>query len=662
MFSNNSAAVNQRLGYCDDLMRMTGQKERQPEQLEVDKTRLKFKRKQETLRALLVGKSVPQADRLMASQSQAIAHFNTLLEHANSEPDEAKKMTLLLELKGYLSVQYATWRADPLPERSFYLQKQKYDVESLVLDNLPKIDEANKELSQNSKMKFIFDANQASVLNAQEKQLNADYDNKRKKLFDDFIFPKNIQLRQEKKALRTELVETMLTTNGEDEKAQLQARFSEKEDALSEEFVSYKKSILGSIDTEHATAIQAIKEQKEAMVVAVRDAVIAQSTVTQDDAQKWLDEKVTITKAVSNKCKKNHITPEQLKQTLKDFFVITNGRLGKIKIDTKNHDRAYASKIQDHNQESYIMLDNRFSLGVLWHELAHHLESDDGLRLSAQKYIASRSLDGGVIHTLKELTGNRGYKSTEKAYKTDMFNHYAAKVYSSGETELFSMSVEAFYNNNTLFETLLADPVTLEFATAAIMQPKSETTVLNKNMRDLIVEHDADVDNAILESAESTFQRLAQRITWSDTGYTLADLPPGDAEFFTKAYAATPFAEITLHDGAKFLLLKAAKLKFKSYSGRAMKGVIALNLGQYDDFAKELEMKEVFSVGGFGLSDHAFPIQTQEVDRVKVMTLAMSNFGRLYGVEDTKGEIGEGYLTYGRLDKLKDKFLAGGDA
>ena len=172
------------------------------------------------------------------------------------------------------------------------------------------------------------------------------------------------------------------------------------------------------------------------MARAVKDAVIAQSTVTQEDAEKWITDKVTITKSVVNKMKKNGITPEKFHQDLKDFFVISNGRLGKIKIDTKNHDRAYASGATKHSVEGFVMLDNKFEQHVLWHELAHHLEADDSLRLVAREYIKSRSVDGGVKHKLKNIY-HKGFGNNEYAYKTDMFNHYAAKIYDHGTTEVF---------------------------------------------------------------------------------------------------------------------------------------------------------------------------------------------------------------------------------
>lgn len=662
MFSNTAESVNRRMGYCNDLMGVISQKERNQEFFATGKPLIKLKRKQATLRALVMGNPVPRADEVITSESQSVAQCNELLAQFHAESDESSKIGKLLELQNYIAVQFYAWRTDHTASRTFPLNDQELEVKKLVDENASKINEVNKEIAFKSRIRAAFDINKGNVLAAKEKQLNQEYDAKRRQIFDDYIFPENNRILGVKKALRAELNENLAKVLNDQEAMALQSEFLEKSDALSDEFSAFKKSVLGNMEVEHAASVQAVKDEKEAMAQAVRDAVIAQSSVTQEDAQKWLSEKATITKAVRNKCKKKGITPEQLEQTIKDFYVITNGRLGKIKIDTKNHDRAYASKIQNHAEEGFVMLDNDFSLAVLWHELAHHLESDDSMRVLAQNYIKSRSLDGGAVHKLKDLTNNKNYRATEKAYKTDMFSHYAAKVYDSGETELFAMSVEALYSNKKLFETMLQDPVTLEYATAALMQPKSATTELNKGMRDYIIENDVGAENAILANAEATFNQLAKLVTWESANFEMSDLPSDDSRILRTWFKAKPFARLTLPDGTIMALLESSAVKL-SYQGRGMKGVIGLNWSQFENKFKGLDLSEFFTMGGVMLNrELTFPIQTQSVEKIKVMALAMHTFGRVYSASNTKGEVGADYLTYDRLEILKTKFLSGGNA
>lgn len=662
MFGNDAQAVNRRLGYCNELMNLVVLKERYADQYTADKPLFKLKHKQQVLRSLLGGIAVPAADKVMMSTSEAKAHYEGLLTQFKAETDEAKKSKLLLEMKNYLSVQWYAWRSERLTT-AFALQQQQMALDELISANQSGVLDQINHLQQNSKIAGLFDPNKAQQLTDQGKQLMAAHDATRNQIYDEQIYPKSDEIFAQKKAIRKEYNERMAVELDADKLQQLEEECADKISVLSMEMSEFKGAIFSKMNADFDQKRAEIEAEKMAMAQAVRDKALSLSTVSQEDAQKWLKEKVTITEQVRNKCKRNKISPEQFEQSIKDFYVISNGRLGKIKICTQNHDRAYADDILKHDKEGFVMLDNRFSLQTLWHELAHHLESDDCLRVLAQHYIRSRSLDGGKVHKLRDLTGNKNYKVGEKAYKTDMFNHYAAKIYDSGETEVFSMGVEAFYSNATLFDAMSSDTKTLEFTTAAIMQPKSDTDQLNKTMRDTLVELDASADNQQANEQERIFNELANLVTWSSTSKTLADLPSDDAAYFTKAFAAVPYAELTFPDGKKYLLLKSSKVKLKSYEGRAMKGVLALEIDRYGEDFRTAGVREIFTYGGISLnSTYTHAIQSQQADTVKVMALAMASIGRMFGVKDTKGEIGEGYLSLANLKKLKTKYLSGGQA
>lgn len=656
MFGNDAKAVQRRLVYCSELSELAVLKERYPDQYKGNKPLFKLKRKQQILRSLLGGMAVPAVDKVMVSDSEARTHYAELMAQFEAETDAAKKSKMLLEMKNYMAVQWYAWRSEK-NTRIFPLHYQQIALEGLLDQNKAQILEQINHLQQNSKIAGMFDRDKAKNLLEQSKQLLAEQDASRTQLFDDHIYPKNREIMAQKKALRVEYLALIEQESDDAKQSQLSKDLDAKISILSQEMAEFKEGLLSKLNGRYEQRKAEIEAQKTAMAQAVRDKVLSQSTVTQADAEKWLSEQVTITDQVRNKCKRNKISPEQFEQSIKDFFVMSNGRLGNIKIDTKNHDRAYADAIIVHDREGYIMMDNDFSLKTLWHELAHHLESDDCLRVLAQHYIRSRSLDGGEVHKLRDLTGNKNYAAKEKAYKTDMFSHYAAKIYQSGETELFSMGVEALYSTDSVFKAMSSDPKTLEFTTAALMQPKSGTDQLNKAMRDTLVDLDASAENQQANELDLIFKGLAQLVTWSSTSITMADLPPNDALFFKNKFDAAPYAELTFQNGMKWLLLQSSKVKVKGRNGRAMKGVFALRIEDYDDFARELSM-DVFTKGGIYLdSVSTFAIQTLDKDKIKVMTLAMSDLGEVYGVKDTKGEIGEGYLSAANLKRLKAKFL-----
>ena len=653
MFRNDAEAVKTRLGYCSDILDLQDHKIRLGDISGIPLIR--FNKRLNTLRGLLVGQTVPIADALLVSNEQAKNYIAKMLKTYKSELDPAKKAKLLLELKNFIDVQYAAWSLERTTS-SFKLFDEKKEVETLVDNTTMNIDALIKKTANESKIKDIFDVSAAQKLIDHGQEVTKRHTDEVKVLNSELVMPEFDKSTERVVALRMEMHKLIQASLNDDESQRYYTEYSAKIDEERTKFKEFRESILGEKNKALNDELTKVYNQKVAMAQAVKDAVISQSSVTQDDAEKWLTENVTITKAVKNKMKKNGITPEKFQKDLKDFFVITNGRLGKITIDTKNHDRAYATDVQTHYKEGVVMLDNRFEQHVLWHELAHHLEADDTLRLMAKQYIKSRSLDGGKLHKLRNLTGNKGFRSDEIAYHTDMFSHYVAKVYRHEDTEVFSMGVEAFYNPEKLFLILKDDPKTLEFVSAALMLPKAETDVINKQMRDSILDNNADAKDAQTDQIQESFNQLVKLVSWSDsTDFKMSDLTDGDRAVLEEYFNAVPFASAILPDGRKFVLLRSGKVKFKAFRGRAMKGVIALDMQDY-----KREGFTYFTIGRSIADQHAFAIQTQDIDKIKVMILSMDmNKGVSYSIADTKGILGEGYLATQYFEKIKKHYLKG---
>ena len=662
MFNNDYKAVKSRLGYCFDLLTAKDMTKEQNS----EKNSLLLKKKINTLRALIAGQNLPAHEILLTSNTSMFSFFKDQIKAFEDETDEAEKAKKLLRLKNFIDVQTAAINLDATRMVSMGYERNK--VATKIAENASLITGLVKHTVENSKIKGMFDPEKARSLIDEEARnttaYNAQYSAAWKVLVEkhDSIRGPFLELRKkmfdelEREGSTLELRETI--------RGEYAADLNALEQKADEEYKKLKASLFDDLEANYQAQKNRIAAEKIAMARAVKNAVIDQSTVTQEDAEKWIAEKVTITQAVINKMKKNGITPEKFHQDLKDFFVITNGRLGKIKIDTKNHQRAYASETTTHATEGFIMLDNDFSQRVLWHELAHHLESDDNLRVIAQEYIKSRSLDGKLVHRLRNLTENKGFAASEKAYKTDMFNHYVAKIYDHGSTEVFSMGVEVLYDDAVLFDTMLKDPKTIEFVTGALMQTKQEVDLINQQLRDSILNINADIDNLRTEQYQEVFEQLAGLVKFSTTvNVTEADFTDPDATRFFSEWKSKFYGTLTLPNGRELVLLKSGKVKYRSFRGRAMKGVFALDFGNYEHVREAIAEGRytTYFAYGYGVKEEvALAIQTQDLDRIKVLALSMDlhKVGG-YSIPNTSGEIGEGFTSFESLDNLKRQYLQG---
>lgn len=126
---------------------------------------------------------------------------------------------------------------------------------------------------------------------------------------------------------------------------------------------------------------------------------------------------------------------------------------GRSSVDIKNGDiEIKASENASHLSKS------------LWHEMAHMIEVDPKLKAEAVQFRESNS-EGG-LKLMSELTGNPGYKDSEKGYKSKAWESqpYIGKLNKTGNTEIFSMSVENLRNPMALAKAYESIPKVMDFA------------------------------------------------------------------------------------------------------------------------------------------------------------------------------------------------------
>lgn len=222
------------------------------------------------------------------------------------------------------------------------------------------------------------------------------------------------------------------------------------------------------------------------------------------------------------------------------------------------------------------------------------------------------------------------------------------------------MGVEALYDEATLFDVLCKDTKTLDFVTGALMQSKQEVDLINQKLRDGILDTNADAENGRTDMYQEVFKQLVGVVKFSESvAVTMDDLLEGDKETLEE-WGAKFYGTLTLPNGKELILLKSSKVKYKSYRGRTMKGVYALDFKGYEGVKIRADGNPRIKHFVHGFDEVTFGIQTQDLDKVKVLALSMDLHRRAgYSIPDTKGNIGEGFLSFEKLDNLKKQYLQG---
>lgn len=272
--------------------------------------------------------------------------------------------------------------------------------------------------------------------------------------------------------------------------------YSERYDAFSKEHREAMKPLLekaAEIDSavrdlaakmlDSRTEVENALEAEEGKLWAVRlslegafhkdviDSVLAASSVTEEDAEKWAGEQV-ITPAAKNRLEETcGYKVEQVRKDMAEFYRLTGGRLSQATISTKGDRRAQARI-----QQGVVYLDSGFNKTTLWHEMAHLLEKHPRINAMANEFLNRRTKrqSGGEVRTLRSLTGNKGYRENEVAWPDDFIDPYVGKAYRSGITEVLSIGMQHFVSAGEAISLYEQDPEMFRLMVGVMRSPMGE--------------------------------------------------------------------------------------------------------------------------------------------------------------------------------------------
>lgn len=204
------------------------------------------------------------------------------------------------------------------------------------------------------------------------------------------------------------------------------------------------------------------------------------SPVSEEQAVDW-SAKQEISKAAATRMKKSGYPVDKVRSDMAEFYRLSAGRLGAVKINTNGSRRANATGIHGHGS-AVINIDGDFDKRTLWHELGHHLEADPTILWAAKAFL-NKKADGTGLHTLRSLTGNQGYRPSEKAYRDHFFSHYVGKFYPDA-TEVMSMAMESLSDPLLLGQRMAQDPEIFKLLEGVMKTPTNKLMKLIHDVRE----------------------------------------------------------------------------------------------------------------------------------------------------------------------------------
>lgn len=242
----------------------------------------------------------------------------------------------------------------------------------------------------------------------------------------------------------------------QDQQAEATHRFSEAYTAYRARYAEMNQQLQDAykqLRTPHLPAAdESLRADGEAVIAAVMD----RSPITTKQAADWAA-KQKIAESTVKYLKKQGYEEAKLRADMADFYRLSGGKLPQIEVYTAKSGRAHADGVTTVTGVRSIAADKPFTRDTLFHELAHHLEGDAIARAAAGGFLVKRRKSPGVAR-LRNLTGNRGYRTSEVAHVDEFLSHYIGKVYSNQVTEVFAMGVQYLSNPQDAAVLAARDP------------------------------------------------------------------------------------------------------------------------------------------------------------------------------------------------------------
>lgn len=240
---------------------------------------------------------------------------------------------------------------------------------------------------------------------------------------------------------------------------------------------------------------------------------LAESPVTQEQADAWAAT-IEIDRSLKTKLSKMGYPADRFRADMAEFYRMVGGRAKRIRFSANRGQRAYAtnSKAIDAGE---VAVTSNFNKSTLWHEMAHHLESDPVASAAAHAFLVDRRTSEQPV-SLRKLTGNNGYRPDERAWEDHFIDPYVGKHYAHGTTEVFSIGVEQFADPLKLALAIAQDPHHMRLMAGYMSLPSSPTFRAIRMMVEMEERARVELKEAKQATADTYLDIIDRRVTLED--------------------------------------------------------------------------------------------------------------------------------------------------
>ncbi|KVN83514.1 hypothetical protein [Burkholderia ubonensis] len=241
---------------------------------------------------------------------------------------------------------------------------------------------------------------------------------------------------------------------------------------------------------------------------AIRQKLLDASPVTAETANAWARAQIIDDNAKA-KLKRLKYPVDDVTRDMAEFYRLTGGKSSTVRIGSGGR-RANATGISTGTGEKVINLGTDFNKTVLWHELAHHLENDPIAKAASNGFLLKRR-ESERPYTLRSLTGVKGYRPDEVAYKDGFTDPYVGKVYRDGITEVWSMGLQYLAEPGSAAWFAGKDPEMFDLVTGYLHNPLTPAMNAKLNMHAGVIETAIDAAKEREAKYEAAIAWLAER-------------------------------------------------------------------------------------------------------------------------------------------------------
>lgn len=223
-------------------------------------------------------------------------------------------------------------------------------------------------------------------------------------------------------------------------------------------FLQKKAEELAALPWDEMKAIRSeLDSAKEKAYDQVINTLLAKSPVTEDQARDWAKQNVIFSKPAMAKAAKSGYGKKDIERDTLLFYRLTGGRLPRLEFTTTRKSRSCAA-----HWSGELFIGHNFGRRTLWHEMAHLLEDDEKIKVTAIAF-RNRRRESPQLHQLRNLVPGSNYGPEEVAYKDSWISEYVGKDYGQTATEVVSMGMQQLSSIPALFELHETDPEHLAF-------------------------------------------------------------------------------------------------------------------------------------------------------------------------------------------------------